>query len=68
MIVQNRFLTARDVAELLQLNIETVYDLIAREGLPATKLGGSWRFDESELREWFKAHRTSTLEGGTARH
>jgi excisionase family DNA binding protein len=55
--MSNRFLTTREVAELFQLHVETVYDLIAREGLPATKLGGSWRFDEGELRKWFKQRR-----------
>ncbi len=51
--MSGRFLTARQVAELFQLNVETIYELIARDGLPAAKLGGSWRFDESELRKWF---------------
>jgi excisionase family DNA binding protein len=53
------FLTARQVAELFQINVETVYDLIARDGLPATKLGGSWRFDEAELRTWFRTRRSA---------
>lgn len=58
--MSTRFLTARQVAELFQLNVETVYDLIARDGLPATKLGGSWRFDESELCAWFRTQRSAT--------
>ena len=57
--MQDRFLTARQVAELLQLNVETVYDLIAKDELPAIKLGRQWRFYESSLREWFKTHRSS---------
>lgn len=55
----DRFLTARDVAELFQVNVETVYDLIAKQGLPATKLGNSWRFDEAEVRTWFRSQRTA---------
>ena len=54
-----RFLTARQVAELFQVNVETVYDLIARDGLPATKLGGAWRFSESELVAWFRTQRST---------
>ena len=62
--MSNRFLTARQVADLLQLSVETVYDLIARDGLPATKLGGSWRFDESELCAWFRTHRPTNSRPG----
>ena len=53
------YLTAREVAELLKLNVETVYILIAKESLPALRVGGRWRFDESELRTWLKS-RSST--------
>ena len=47
------YLTAYQVAELLQLNVETVYALITREGLPATRVVRRWRFDETRVREWF---------------
>ncbi len=50
------FLTAIQVAELLQLHVETVYVLIAKQGLPAARIGGRWRFEESKVREWFAAH------------
>ena len=46
------FLTASDVARVLKLNVETVYALIANEGLPAIKVGGQWRFHESRLHAW----------------
>ena len=55
------FLTTTDVAELFKLNVETVYLLIAQQGLPATKIGGQWRFDESEIREWFKRRREPSV-------
>jgi excisionase family DNA binding protein len=51
--ISRPYLTAHQVAELLQLNIETVYALITREGLPATRVGRRWRFDESRVRRWF---------------
>ena len=53
-------MTAREVAELLKLNVETVYLLIAKEQLPAVRVGGRWRFEESELREWLRTQRSST--------
>ena len=54
------YLTAHQVAGLLQLNVETVYALIAREGLPATRVGRRWRFDESQVHRWFHDHCNET--------
>ena len=48
------YLKAAQVAEILQINVEKVYDLIASEQLPATKVGGQWRFDESAVHRWFQ--------------
>ena len=45
-------LTASEVAQLLKLNIETVYKLIRTAGLPAAKVGSQWRFIESEVQRW----------------
>lgn len=45
-------LTASEVAQLLKLNVETVYGLIATQGLPAAKIGGQWRFEEPKIRAW----------------
>lgn len=53
MILDN-YLTASEVAKLFKVNIETVYDLAGSRTLPATKIGGQWRFDSDEIREWFK--------------
>lgn len=50
-----RYLTATEVAESLQLNVESIYSLIATEGLPAAKICAQWRFDEDELRAWIAA-------------
>lgn len=50
------FLTASDVARLLQVHIETVYILIAKRGLPAAKIGRYWRFEEKKVRAWFETH------------
>jgi excisionase family DNA binding protein len=48
-------LTAAEVAQLLKLNVETVYTLIAKHGLPASKIGGQWRFDEAKIRAWIES-------------
>ncbi len=49
--MQEQYLTAAQVAEILQLNVETVYDMVRDGELSATKIRGRWRFDASELRE-----------------
>jgi excisionase family DNA binding protein len=61
-------MTAFQVAELLQLNVETVYALITREGLPATRVGRRWRFDESRVRRWFHERCNETEITGGACH
>ena len=48
------YLTAQDVADLFKLNVETVYQLIAKKELPGVKIGGQWRFEASEIRAWFR--------------
>ena len=45
------FLTARQVADLLQLNHKTVYDLARRGEIPSIKVGGSRRFPRRKLLE-----------------
>ncbi len=52
----DRYLTARDVAELLQLNVETIYQLINTDQLPAVRIGRRWRLNASELHQWLKTH------------
>ena len=61
---QDEILTASEVASLLKLNVETIYTLIASQGLPAAKIGGQWRFIRSEVHEWLRLRQTSSQEGG----
>jgi excisionase family DNA binding protein len=50
-------MTARQVAELLGVHENWVYDQAVAGDLPSYKLGGSRRFDPEELRGWIAAHR-----------
>jgi excisionase family DNA binding protein len=50
-------MTARQVAELLGVHENWVYDQAVAGGLPSYKLGGSRRFDPEELRGWIVEHR-----------
>ncbi len=58
------FLTATNVAQLLQLNVETVYALTAKQGLPAVKVCRLWRFEESKIRAWVEAQLVACEDGG----
>ncbi len=45
-------MTVRQVAELLGVHENWVYDQAASGGLPSYKIGGTRRFDPDELRGW----------------
>jgi excisionase family DNA binding protein len=50
-------MTARQVAELLGVHENWVYDQASSGGLPSYKIGGTRRFDANELRGWIDEHR-----------
>ena len=52
MLMPENMLTASEVARYLKVKIETVYNLIQKSELPAAKIGGQWRFRETELERW----------------
>ena len=58
-------MTARQVAELLGVHENWVYDQAANGWLPSYKLGGTRRFDPDELRGWLAAHREAEREQPT---
>jgi len=49
-------LTARQVGEYLQLSQRSIYRLLERGELPATKIGGQWRFRKAAIDEWIDLH------------
>ena len=58
-MMPENMLTAPEVAEYLKVKIETVYNLIRNSKLPAAKIGGQWRFRETELECWVQAQMDS---------
>ena len=52
-------LTTADVAARLNINVDTVYNLVRRHGLPAARIGAQWRFPESEFQQWVESRRYS---------
>ncbi|HEU4536615.1 MAG TPA: helix-turn-helix transcriptional regulator [Polyangiaceae bacterium] len=47
-------LTTREVAEVLRVHPKHVYRLM-RRGLPASRVGDAWRFDEAAVLAWARA-------------
>jgi excisionase family DNA binding protein len=52
-------MTARQVAELLGVHENWVYDQAVGGDLPSYKIGGARRFDPVELRQWITDHRAA---------
>ena len=67
-----RLLTSTEVAEWFQLQVDTVYSLVAKEDLPAVKISGQWRFEPEKIRLWLTSRSVNQstsdsrdFEGGT---
>jgi excisionase family DNA binding protein len=60
--VEEPMMTARQVAALLGVHENWVYDQAAMGVLPSYKIGGTRRFLADELRGWIAEHRQPTPE------
>ncbi len=56
--MEKKFLTAKEVAEMLGIAQSTVYKL-KKQGLPYLKIGGSIKFDKKDLMEWIEKCKVS---------
>ena len=52
-------MTTKEAAEYLRLNYMTVYKLAQRGKIPATKVGGNWRFKKEILDDWIARQATA---------
>jgi len=56
-VLQNtKFLTTKEVAQLLHVNPKMVYSLVNDKGLPATKVTGKWLFPRRLVEEWLETN------------
>lgn len=55
--VSERLMTARELADLLGFSASTIADWSERGDVPAFKIGGRLRFQESEVLEWLEERR-----------
>ncbi|MBN1958642.1 MAG: helix-turn-helix domain-containing protein [Desulfuromonadales bacterium] len=54
----NKWLTVDDLAAYLKMGRSKLYGMAQRGEIPASKIGGLWRFDREEIDQWMKAHAT----------
>jgi excisionase family DNA binding protein len=58
---QSEILTVEEVATYLKVTERSIYSLLARQEIPAFKVGGSWRFRVDEIEAWTRRSRPSNL-------
>lgn len=47
-------MTLQELADYLRVNKKTIYRLLKRDRVPATKVGRQWRFDKAAINEWLR--------------
>ncbi len=47
-------ITVQEVADYLRVTKKTIYRLLERGGIPATKVGQQWRFDKTSIDGWLQ--------------
>ncbi len=57
--MNDEILTLKQVAEYLKLAEKTAYRLAAEGKLPGFKVGGSWRFKQSDIEKWIEQSKKS---------
>lgn len=50
-------LTARDLEELLKIDVKTIYSYVQKGLMPYVKIESNLRFVRSEILEWIEDHR-----------
>jgi excisionase family DNA binding protein len=59
-VKRRKFLKPKDVSEMLNIGLSTVYEMAQRGELPAIKVGGNVRIPEDELNTWIERQLTGT--------
>ncbi len=55
-----KFMTVQEVADYLRVTEKTIYRLIKRGSIPATKVGHNWRFDKVAIDMWLQQNSVGT--------
>lgn len=55
----SELLTTREVMEYLQVSRTKIWEMVNKQGLPAFKLGGDYRYRRSEVDTWLEKFRVA---------
>jgi excisionase family DNA binding protein len=55
-----RLMTLEEVADYLHVTKKTIYRLLEKRDIPATKIGRQWRFDKTSIDSWLSRNSTGT--------
>lgn len=58
---QERWLSVVQVAAHLGVNRDTIYKWIERKKMPAHKVGRLWKFKASEVDQWVRAGKSTSM-------
>ena len=56
----NALMTIEEVASYFKTSKYTIYRLIQRKEIPASKIGNQWRFKREDIDEWLKTNAVTT--------
>jgi excisionase family DNA binding protein len=62
-IKEKEIMTAKDVAEYLNLHLLTVHKYARQGKIPAFKIGTDWRFHKKYIERWIKEKLAYNLQG-----
>jgi len=55
-----QLMTLQEVADYLRVTVKTIYRLLRRGKIPATKVGNQWRFEKTSIDEWLQRNSVGT--------
>jgi len=64
--MDQRLLTTKELMSFLNLSRTKIWELVKKENLPAFKLGGDYRYRQSEVIVWLENYRVSQADEGKA--
>ena len=60
--MDTEIMTMKEVAKYLKINEKTAYRLASEGKIPGFKVGGSWRFRQSDIDDWID--KRAKVQGG----
>lgn len=59
--MNEKILTIKEVASYLKVTEKSIYRLLSQGKFPGFKVGGTWRFKQSEIERWINTQSLDAL-------